>query len=174
MHQTVLQSLQYTWRVEGVVGMFGRGRLVSQILRDVPYAVITAIVYDLLQLYLFRAAVAGARSKEQSQLQSKSTQNSWQSSRQLADAAAGALAGGISTFLTTPMDVVKTRLMAGQHSYPSFMDAVRSMYKTEGAGAFLAGAQSRLYHKIPANGLFYFFYEAFRFALGAVETRSEQ
>lgn len=179
MHKTLLETVTYTVKVEGVYGLFGGGKLISQIIRDVPYAIFVAVAYDLLQLYVFEATVAGRRTSSSGSGSSNSGSSSksksrFQLSRQMRDAISGATAGGISTFLTTPMDVIKTRLMAGAHSYVSVSDAVRQMVRDEGFLTFFAGCQSRLYHKIPANGLFFLFYEVFRYALGAVDSRSEQ
>lgn len=49
----------------------------------------------------------------------------------------GAIAGGISAFLTTPIDVVKTRIMTdkGAGKYRSFLQTLKLIYKTEGLPA---------------------------------------
>ncbi|RYY72127.1 solute carrier family 25 protein [archaeon] len=90
----------------------------------------------------------------------------------------GALAGGASSFLTVPMDVVKTRLMTGgsmgNRPYTSLPHAITNIYAHEGISAFFTGWSSRLLHKIPANALFFVFFESFRVLLGAVDKRSEQ
>ena len=49
--------------------------------------------------------------------------------------------GGIGTFLTTPMDVVKTRIIAGpgsSYQYSNVMEAVVNILQGEGPGAFLS------------------------------------
>ena len=77
--------------------------------------------------------------------------------------------GGIGTFLTTPMDVVKTRIIAGpgsSYQYSNVMEAVVNILQGEGPGAFFIGTTPRLLHKIPANGLFFLCYEAIRKLLG--------
>ena len=73
------------------------------------------------------------------------------------DALCGGIAGGVGTLLTTPMDVVKTRLMSGgdDFRYASVGNAVARIVKEDGVSVFFSGTSSRLLHKIPANGLFY-------------------
>ena len=77
---------------------------------------------------------------------------------------AGALAGGLASFLTNPMDVIKTtcRLQTDPALYYGVLDCARQTLQGEGGRAFLKGSMSRLLHKIPANGLFFLFYETFR------------
>lgn len=78
----------------------------------------------------------------------------------------GALAGGLGTVVTTPMDVVKTRLMVSPHLYKGYWSVVASTWEREGAGAFMKGALPRLIHKMPANSIFFVVYEAGRRLLG--------
>jgi hypothetical protein len=194
VHRTLTETMLYSWKHEGIIGLFGRGKLTSQIVRDVPYAVLTAVLYDLLQLAVFHNQVAKRKSSSNNNNHSSSNSESTSSitssvttitstsqgmssatKKSIQDAISGAIAGGISTFLTTPLDVVKTRLMAGTHDhYSSFDHAVQAIYQEGGIPRFFAGFESRLFHKIPANGLFFLFYEIFRFSLGAVDSRSEQ
>ena len=59
---------------------------------------------------------------------------------------AGAIAGGFTGIVTTPLDVLKTRLMtqgsAGRYS--SLIDATLTIAREEGLGAFMRGWQPRL------------------------------
>jgi solute carrier family 25 S-adenosylmethionine transporter 26 len=164
-HPSLYSALLYSIREEGVLGLFGGGKLISQILRDVPYAVITGVCYEALQ------GVANKRKRKEEPPVVPRTSNDEKRAKITQDATCGGIAGGISTLLTTPMDVVKTRLMSGggEFKYASVGDAVMRMAREEGPGAFFIGTPSRLLHKIPANGLFYLFYEAFRTILGVKE-----
>jgi len=161
-------AVQQVSGLEGILSLFSGGKLMSQIIRDVPYAMLTAVCYDILQTHVFNAKVAGQSSG------SNANQSKGKGGGIGQDMISGAIAGGVSTFLTTPMDVLKTRLMAGRQSYGSVNNALAALLKEEGMVALFSGWQSRLLHKIPANGLFFVAYEFFRFVLGAVETRSEQ
>jgi hypothetical protein len=148
--------------------LFGGGKLMSQIIRDVPYALFTAVAYDLLQRF-FQQQIYPWYMQHQARLPKHSYY-------QIQDSVSGAIAGGIATFLTNPQDVIKTRLMVVQHQDDplSVAAASRMIWEKEGLNGFFVGASSRLVHKIPGNGFFFLFYEAFRYMLGAVQQHSEQ
>lgn len=170
MHQSIFEAVQFSWEREGLLGLFASGKLTSQIIRDVPYAIITAVVYDILQIFMNRIRFQCIKSESTFPQSKKEAIGKYY---QLQDAFCGAAAGGISSFFTTPMDVVKTRLMT-TNSYSSFLHATKTILRDEGFTTFFAGSTSRVLHKIPANALFFVFYEAFRFMFGAVSQRSEQ
>ena len=72
--------------------------------------------------------------------------------------------------------MVKTRLMTTASTAGSALES-RSVWacaadilQREGPTAFLRGTPARLLHKIPANGLFFLFYELFRTMLGVAGT----
>ena len=144
------------WTNEGVVGLFGQGKLVSQIVRDVPYAVATLVTYELLQ--------SSARQYLSSLQMNNEPPTVVQQREKLVNAACGSAAGGFGSFVTNPMDVIKTRMMTSRR-YPDVPTAACRILKEEGPGAFMIGVSSRLLHKVPANGLFFLCYEWFRKAL---------
>ena len=169
-HATLGAAIAFSMREEGIFGMFNGGKLAIQVLRDVPYAMITAVCYESLQ------GMMNNRMDRLSQRSSgvlASSQHSAvvQRRRTAQDAICGSIAGAVSITLTTPLDVVKTRLMSGgnQYGYFTVTDAVTRMLREEGWGALTLGMSSRLLHKIPANGLFYLCYEVFRTLLGVGE-----
>eukprot|EP01040_Poterioochromonas_malhamensis_P011657 gene11657-12720_t len=168
LHQTIWEAATHSWQKEGPLGLFQQGKLASQIIRDVPYAIITAVIYDALQVLMNRW-----RAKRREELGPGADVARVNQFYQVQDALCGAAAGGLSSFLTTPMDMVKTRLMTATH-YHSFADALRRIAAEEGVASFFSGSASRVLHKIPANAMFFVFYEAIRFVVGAVEVRSEQ
>lgn len=196
-HPSLYAALTVLLREEGVAGLFGGGKLLSQIARDVPYAVLTGVCYEALQglasrrrdhlsLQGLEPLVQGEDAVEietgsdegrEGQSNVSAIVSAGRRSegalggKVLHDAICGGIAGGVGTLLTTPMDVVKTRLMSGrsEFGYASVGDAVRCIVAEEGAGALFRGTSSRLLHKIPANGLFYLFYEAFRSLLDVQE-----
>lgn len=84
------------------------------------------------------------------------------------DMIAGATSGGIGSYLTNPLDVLKTRLQTtgGDSVYGgSITKCALAVLEEGGPMAFLRGSVPRLMHKIPANGFFFVFYEFFRRAL---------
>lgn len=58
----------------------------------------------------------------------------------------GAAAGGFTGIVTTPLDVLKTRLMTQGASgrYKNVFDAAVQIARSEGMGAFMSGWQPRL------------------------------
>ena len=61
----------------------------------------------------------------------------------------GALAGAVTGLATTPLDVIKTRLMTqGERGqYKGIVDCARQIYREEGSSAFLqVGALSEVPH----------------------------
>ena len=189
-HSSTLEAIRHSWRVDGPLGLLSKGKLSSQIFRDVPYAIVTLVSYEILQGLVKKAIAARAAAESKAKAGGKrraapataAAAVAVKSSRLAAvlpalldrlsekrvlDAFCGATAGGLGSLLTTPMDVIKTRMMTGDSGrYASVLDAIRVMYRDEGAASFLIGALPRLAHKVPANGLFFLCYESFRTWLG--------
>ncbi|XP_060198525.1 protein MITOFERRINLIKE 1, chloroplastic [Lycium barbarum] len=76
----------------------------------------------------------------------------------------GALAGGISASLTTPLDVVKTRLMTQVHS-DGISIIVRQILKDEGWVGFTRGMGPRVLHSACFSALGYFAFETARLTI---------
>ena len=174
-HATTLEAFRHSWKVDGPLGLFSKGKLSSQIFRDVPYAIVTLVSYEILQGLVKRALAARESTRAKGSEEGSQTLSHGGSSilldrlsdKSALDAVCGAAAGGLGSLLTTPMDVIKTRMMTGNAGrYSSVLDAIRIMYKEEGLGCFLIGTLPRLAHKVPANGLFFLCYESFRAWLG--------
>ena len=84
------------------------------------------------------------------------------------DLLVGGLAGGIGSYLTNPMDVIKTRLQtdsSGGLYGGSIVNCAEQTWQEGGPAAFLRGSVPRLLHKVPANAFFFLFYEFFRSVL---------
>ncbi|KAF7815884.1 protein MITOFERRINLIKE 1, chloroplastic [Senna tora] len=87
----------------------------------------------------------------------------------------GALAGAISASLTTPLDVVKTRLMTQVHGeatnkvaaamYGGVSDTVKRILKEEGWVGFTRGMGPRVLHSACFSALGYFAFETARLAI---------
>jgi len=131
--------------------LFPMGGIASQMLRDIPYAVVTLMTYEHL------------KSTWKPRAQSKYPQvpaRSW-------DLLVGGLAGGVGSYVTNPFDVIKTRLQTSSELYGGSVRTCFSITLREGgAAAFLRGSIPRLIHKVPANAFFFLFYEFFRSAFG--------
>lgn len=73
----------------------------------------------------------------------------------------GSVAGGISAGLTTPLDVVKTRLMTqSPGQYAGVGSCLQSILKEEGAGALFAGAIPRMSSIAFGGAIFFGAYES--------------
>jgi len=147
VYATTGEALKTMLRQGGPGAFFCDGGVGIQILRDVPYAMVTLLVYEKLQDHL-RARVP-------------------ERYHGLLNPLAGGLAGGVGTWLTNPMDVVKTRVnLAPAGQYPGLAALAAGIAKNEGYGAFFKGAGPRLMHRVPANALFFVVYEFMRGVLG--------
>lgn len=126
MYATARQAVQRTFATEGVAGFFsGYGSLV---LRELPF--------DAIQFPLFEFLKAQWRKRE-----NKGELATWQTS------VCGSVAGGVSAAITTPLDVVKTRLMtqaAGVSKYKGIWHGLTTIAKEEGMGALMAGVTPRV------------------------------
>lgn len=87
-------------------------------------------------------------------------------------AACGSAAGAVGAFFTTPLDVVKTRLMLGADKdgkpYQSAVDVVRRTMNAEGPGVFLSGVQPRVMWISIGGFVFFGAYEGFKKTLTPV------
>lgn len=133
--------------------LFPTGGIASQMLRDIPYAIVTLLTYEHLKsVWKVRA---------ENRFPTVPTR-SW-------DMLVGGLAGGIGSYVTNPMDVIKTRLQTDGTSSNLYGGSIRTCVeltlKEGGPAAFLRGSVPRLLHKVPANAFFFLFYEFFRSVL---------
>ncbi|CAG8519398.1 15502_t:CDS:2 [Acaulospora colombiana] len=76
---------------------------------------------------------------------------------------AGAAAGMPAAYLTTPADVIKTRLQVeareGQTAYNGIADAAKKIFKEEGFKAFFKGGPARIFRSSPQFGTTLMVYE---------------
>ena len=167
LHSSAIEAIRHSIKTEGPLGLFGQGKLASQIIRDVPYAVVTLCSYELLQAYRTRALTEKSTSSAPGSNNSSGGGGGGgtTSTRAGTDALCGATAGGIGTICTQPFDVIKTRMMTTKQ-YPNVATAALRIFRHEGPRTFYVGLYPRLLHKIPANALFFLCYEAFRTLLG--------
>jgi len=149
-YSSTKEALVTMWKAGGLRSFFPLGGVSIQMLRDIPYAIFTLLSYEYI--------------KDNWVL--KKSEND-PNNRWIRDMIAGATAGGIGSYLTNPLDVIKTRLQTvgsgGVAPYGGSISACAVAVLEEGGlMAFLRGSVPRLMHKIPANGCFFVFYEFFR------------
>ena len=169
-YEVVKQRLQagvYPSTVNAIVSMYKKNGVREfyplngvgvQMMRDVPYAIMTLITYEILQKKWVnkhrQEDLGGGGGK------GKGKHVSWR------DMTAGAIAGGVGSLLSNPMDVIKTRIQTNPGLYSGIYECAKTTLEKEGVRAFMRGSKPRLLHKIPANGVFFLSYEFFRRLLG--------
>ena len=141
-----------------VRAFFPMGGITSQMVRDIPYAVFTLLSYEWIR----EAWVQPTEWRHQGQPVS-----AWR------NMVCGGVAGGIGSYLTNPMDVVKTRLQTEPSAVLDvstkcggnsgrIVQCAQQIWNDEGPMAFWKGSVPRLMHKVPANAMFFVCYEVFR------------
>eukprot|EP00565_Helicotheca_tamesis_P001044 CAMPEP_0185738896 /NCGR_PEP_ID=MMETSP1171-20130828/34122_1 /TAXON_ID=374046 /ORGANISM="Helicotheca tamensis, Strain CCMP826" /LENGTH=364 /DNA_ID=CAMNT_0028410281 /DNA_START=210 /DNA_END=1304 /DNA_ORIENTATION=- len=151
LHSSTIDALSSMIREGGLRAFFPTGGVSIQMVRDIPYAVFTLLSYEYIR---------------DNWVNKVEHPSAWR------DMAAGATAGGIGSYLTNPLDVIKTRIQTDTALYKgSITQCARATFEEGGFRAFLRGSVPRLMHKIPANGCFFLFYELFRRLLNVEETK---
>ncbi|KAJ0973991.1 hypothetical protein J5N97_015956 [Dioscorea zingiberensis] len=137
--KNMIQMLRTVSATDGL-----RGKYWSTLARDVPFAGLMVTFYEALKdLTDFG---------KQKLLPSRSDLHVSNSFEGLI---LGGLAGGLSAYLTTPFDVIKTRLQV-QGSiirYNGWSDALRRTWMTEGLNGLFKGSIPRVIWYIPASAL---------------------
>lgn len=88
--------------------------------RDIPYAMVTLLVYETLQKAAARRkGPPGSKAKEAK-------------ANPFENMIIGAIAGGMGSLVTNPMDMIKTRMMTSPELYAGPMDAVWKALSNEG------------------------------------------
>ena len=142
LYPDTLTAFSSMWRANGMRAFFPPGGVSSQMVRDIPYAVLTLLAYEALRENWVRGRTGPFYAM-----------------------VSGGLSGGWGSWATNPLDVIKTRLQtdaSGTLYGGSVMRCAALTYEEGGGKAFLRGSLPRLMHKIPANSCFFLFYELFR------------
>lgn len=140
----MLHAGRVVLKYEGVGGLYA-GYL-STLARDVPFAGFQIMLYEGMRA----ATVYGRRNWSV-----PSTAGQKHEFSSLEELIMGGTAGGLSAFLTTPMDVLKTRLqIQGSHiRYKGWFDAWHQIWRHEGVKGFFRGALPRVLWFVPASAV---------------------
>ena len=118
------------------------------LMREIPFAMIQFPVYEALKQYIADTCRDGVPPNP------------------LEAAACGSFSGGIAAGLTTPLDVIKTRLMLGADKdgklYQGVTDVIRRTYQEGGPKVFLSGIQPRVMWISIGGFVFFGAYEGFK------------
>lgn len=127
--------------------LFPTGGIASQMLRDIPYAIVTLLCYEHMKAHW----------------KPRAAEKFPEVSNGVWDMMVGGASGGVGSYVTNPMDVIKTRLQTSSQLYGgSIQTCVIETFREGGTSAFFRGSIPRLCHKVPANAFFFLFYELFR------------
>ncbi|KAG4302996.1 hypothetical protein PCANB_000676 [Pneumocystis canis] len=110
---------------------------ISTVIRDVPFSALQFPLWEILKQKMNN----WNKSNEETIFSNTSTNFSEKitfSSTPLLSAASGSIAGGISAALTTPLDVVKTRIMLNETKH-NWLKCISQIVKEEGAHALFKG-----------------------------------
>lgn len=129
------RSAMWIVRNLGLVGLYKGAS--ACLLRDVPFSAIYFPTYSHLKRDLF----GESQTKKLGVLQLLT---------------AGAIAGMPAAYLTTPCDVIKTRLQVearkGDTTYTGLRHAAKTIWKEEGFRAFFKGGPARIFRSSPQFG----------------------
>jgi Ca2+-binding EF-hand superfamily protein len=139
----VWTAISTVMKKDGPRGLF-RGSTAT-LSREIPFYVIGMVAYEQFK----KAALAHSREKRGRDLEA------WET------IALGALSGAVAAFLTTPFDVLKTRLMTGAVGAKalSINDLAAKIVKEEGPGALFKGALPRALWIAPLGAMNFAGYE---------------
>ncbi|KAK9476589.1 mitochondrial carrier [Lipomyces japonicus] len=127
IHPSSAAALKAVLQAEGVRGLY-RG-YATTILREIPFTAIQFPLYEAL-----KRARARARTRDGNQVLAQPSP--------LDGALCGSVAGGVAAALTTPLDVLKTRIMLARDPVPVAVLA-RQIAADEGLAAFFRGVGPR-------------------------------
>ncbi|XP_075662427.1 uncharacterized protein LOC142631943 [Castanea sativa] len=129
------------WKEQGPKGLYAG--YWSTLARDVPFAGLMVMSYEAL-----KDVTEYGRQKW-------IPNSNWHVNSSLEGLLLGGLAGGFSAYLTTPLDVIKTRLQVQGSTarYNGWFDAIHNIWKTEGTKGLFRGSIPRITWYIPASAL---------------------
>lgn len=128
----ILDVRHTTWGWAGMLGELYRGGGIT-VLREVPFTVIQFPLWEGMK----RWSVEVQRRKQVGE-----RSNAVLGVSALESALYGSLSGAVAAGLTTPLDVLKTRLMLAQQR-ESVVSVTRGIWRNEGPKAFFAGLGPR-------------------------------
>ena len=134
MHNSAWAAPKNIVKTNGVKGLYAG--IFTLIYREIPFDTIQMLIYEYLK---------GGRDLN--------VQTSMLN---------GAFAGGVSAFITTPIDVVKTRLMTdgGKGVYKSFSQSLKLIAAQDGIAKLWSGWHVRVFYTTIGGMMFFGTFEA--------------
>jgi len=148
MHASLQAAVGSIYASAGMRGFY-RG-YVGQIMRDVPFRAVQLPAYEVVKKAWVRRFATDSKTKAVRELQP------------LENMAVGIVAGTFSAAITTPLDVIKTRLMtgAGRVTLGGAATMAKQIVAAEGVRGLYRGLVPRVVYVGPSVGVFFVVYEA--------------
>ncbi|KAI5660005.1 hypothetical protein M9H77_28798 [Catharanthus roseus] len=129
------------WKEQGLKGLYAG--YWSTLARDVPFAGLMVTFYEAF------------KSMTDYGMQRLFPNSNQSMNGTLEGLLLGGVAGGLSAYLTTPLDVVKTRLQVQGTTlrYSGWSDAIQKIWSTEGLKGMFRGSVPRIMWYVPASAL---------------------
>eukprot|EP01132_Coremiostelium_polycephalum_P000687 gene687-848_t len=167
-HTSALQTYKSIIKSKnGYYGLF-KFSYVS-LLRDIPYTALYFSSYELFR-YLekkYFLYTPNNNIKNNNSTSATTTIENKQKLKGIHNLVAGSAAGAISTIITNPIDVIKTKVQTSQNLNITVSDAFKQIFKSEGVHGFTKGLLIRLIHIVPSAGISFASYEFFKNILEA-------
>mmetsp|Transcript_793 Transcript_793/g.1029 ORF Transcript_793/g.1029 Transcript_793/m.1029 type:complete len:192 (+) Transcript_793:218-793(+) len=152
MIKSMAEGVSSILRTEGIMGLFAG--YYATLIRDLPYTILELGIYENIKTLIRRHNLHQKNPSQQSGVGSIS---------QSEELLAAAVTGGFVALVTTPLDLVKTKLMMQSTSggaYTGFLDALRSIYGSGGMPALFVGSLARVTWLLPFTTIYLGVYEA--------------
>ncbi|CAM8989131.1 unnamed protein product [Rhodiola kirilowii] len=129
------------WKEQGPKGLYAG--YWSTLARDVPFAGLMVMFYE------------GLKDLTEFGMRKMSSDSKYQTNSSIEGLLLGGLAGGLSAYLTTPLDVIKTRLQVQGSTlrYKGWLDTATKIWDTEGSRGMFRGSVPRVMWYVPASAL---------------------
>lgn len=154
---TLLQVIKTIYKQAGLKGFYPSYR--ATILRNVPSAVIRFTLYEEFKHHLAKRTKV-SKSGAHTGKKEVEDENNKMSRQHLLYLIAGSIASSISSGLTTPLDVIKTRISTGLLP-PStgVLSALKMIARTEGYPVLYKGLQARMIWSALFGGIGFYSFE---------------
>lgn len=150
---SLLQVVKEVYQRAGWKGFYPSYR--ATVLRNVPSAVIRFTLYEEFKHRLTKRGSHSVKDDDNSKSRNNKTDN-----HHILYLAAGSLASSISSGLTTPLDVIKTRISTGLlPPGTGVLRALRSVARNEGYLALYKGVQARMLWSALFGGIGFYSFE---------------
>ena len=136
----LFQTFAQIYKTRGFIGYYAGFQ--SYVIREAPFSAIQMPVYELLRRY----TLSGGKSYENLSL--------------FENARNGALSGILASYLTNPLDVIKTRLMIDTQEIPkSMLKTGSDIFRQQGIAGFFKGSIVRMIYMASASIMFFCLFE---------------